>query len=372
MGTAVRKMIQSFCYSGYLLKQSNHTFQVLIPKSQSAHKPTDFRPISLCNISYKIISKLLTNRLKPIITKIISPWQAAFVPGRNIADNTIIAHEVIAYMKRTKRCSGVFRIKLDMSKAFDRMEWSFLLQVMQKMDFFPHWCQLIQQCISTVSISLLVNGSPTPAFFPTRGLRQGDSLSSCLFIICMEGFSQLIQHAESAGLIKGVKPTMQSPTITHLFFEDDCLLFSLAKACEDILHMLHMQQMTLNEKYLGINLFTSRNKIQCFVGTIDKMQSRLPGWQGKIINQEGRSTQIQAVLSSMATFHMNYFRMPKKTIQALNRIQRQYWWNKSTSKGISKSWNFISLPKRFGGLGFKNPQLFNLAMLTKLAWRLVA
>lgn len=143
------------------------------------------------------------------------------------------------------------------------------------------------------------------------------------------------------------------------------------EACEDILHMLNMQQMSLNEKYVGINLFTSKNKSQCFTSTTDKMQSRLQGWQGKIINQAGRSTQIQTLLNTMDNFHINYFLMPKSTVQALNKIQRKYWWNKTTYKGTYKSWNSFCFPKRFRGLGFKNPHMFNLVILKILARRLV-
>lgn len=106
-------MVQHFFRTCYLLKQLNYTYQVLIPKKLCVETPSDFRPIGLCNISYKVISKTLANRLKKHLHNIISPWQAAFVPGRNILDNTIIAHELIAYIKKTHIFSGAVAIKLD-------------------------------------------------------------------------------------------------------------------------------------------------------------------------------------------------------------------------------------------------------------------
>lgn len=102
-------------YDRYFVTSPQLTYQTLIPKYNCAHTPSEFRPISLCNITYKIISKLLALRLKPFLSKLVSPWQAAHVPGRNIMDNTIIAHEMVDYTKRTKLFPGVIAVKLDMT-----------------------------------------------------------------------------------------------------------------------------------------------------------------------------------------------------------------------------------------------------------------
>lgn len=117
LGNDVIKMLQEFFRHGKLLKELNHTYQTLIPKNICIQTPSDFRPISLCNISYKIISKIMTNRLKPILHKIISPWQAAYVPGRNIMDNSIIAHEIVHPMKNTRAIHGVV-LKIGYVKSF--------------------------------------------------------------------------------------------------------------------------------------------------------------------------------------------------------------------------------------------------------------
>ncbi len=127
--------VQNFFTSGKLVKQSNHTFIALIPKVEGASKVNQFRPISLCNVSYKIAAKILASRLKGILPRIVSPWQDAFVPGRLIQDNTIIAQEVVSSMKKSIAKDGFMAIKLDMEKAYDMMEWSFLLNIL------PHHSQ---------------------------------------------------------------------------------------------------------------------------------------------------------------------------------------------------------------------------------------
>jgi hypothetical protein len=191
--------VQNFFRSGFLLKELNHTHLALIPKIENPSKVSHFRPISLSNFAYKIISKILANRLKPLLKKIISPHQSAFLQGRSIHDNSILAHELFHSMKKKRGRGGLMALKLDMEKAFDRLEWSFLAKVFSCLGFSAHWIQLIQQCISTVSFSLLLNGSPFGKFFPGRGIRQGDPLSPFLFILGMEALSRLFIKEEQLG-----------------------------------------------------------------------------------------------------------------------------------------------------------------------------
>jgi len=148
-----------------------------------------YRPISLCNIIYKIISKLLANRLKPLLDKIISPFQTTFVPGRLIQDNSILAHEMLYTLKSKCGLGGLMAINIDIEKAFDKMEWSFLFSIMNKLGFHAKWINWIRLCISTSSFSVLLNGSSFGHFKPARGLRQGDPLSPFLFIIGTEVIS---------------------------------------------------------------------------------------------------------------------------------------------------------------------------------------
>ncbi|XP_026399242.1 uncharacterized protein LOC113295103 [Papaver somniferum] len=377
VGRDIVHLVQQFFASGQFPSHINQTFQVLIPKQEIATKPGDYRPISLC---------------------------------RNIYDNEIIAQEMVHYMKNTKAKMGVVGVKLDMDKAFDRMEWFFLHQMLLHLGFPLKWCQLINHCVRTASISLLMNGVPMEPIFPTRVLRKGNAISPYLFILFMEGFSRLIISATTEKLIDPIKPAVASPQISHLFFADDCLLFIKGnrksvsnlmhiikkftsascqmvnlgnssvffnkhmgrESCEEITRMLNMKELDLNEKYLGTNLIIPRSRDKCFDISIQKMQHRLPGWQGKLINQVGRTVQVQSTLSSTVQYQMGIFMLPDKTHKKINQIQRKYLWNHKKNKGFNpKSWSSIWNSKKSGGLGFKDSKKFNIALLTKLAWRLL-
>ena len=197
VGPEVTQGVLSCFNSGHILHAINHTFITFIPKVKTPAKITEFRPISLCNVIYKLISKVIANRLKGILPSIISEAQSAFVPGRLIMDNVLVAFETLHHMHSTKiGREGAMAMKLDMSKAYDWVEWSFLETIMRKMGFHPKWVSLFMNCISTVSYSILVNGEPHGFLKPSRGIRQGDPISPYLFLLCAEGLHYLISNAK--------------------------------------------------------------------------------------------------------------------------------------------------------------------------------
>ena len=163
-----------------------------------------FRPISLCNVLYKIYSKVLANRLKKFLPSLIYEHQSTFAKERLILDNIMVAFETLHHMKNHNSGKhGFMAIKLDMSKAYDWVEWVYLERLMEKMGFRARWVALMMSCVKTVSYSIMVNGEPTGVIYHKRGIRQGDPLSPFLFLLCMEGLHALIKHSARNGDIKG-------------------------------------------------------------------------------------------------------------------------------------------------------------------------
>jgi hypothetical protein len=210
----------------------NDTYICLIPKKKNPTHPGDFRPISLCNVILKIITKTMANRLKLILPDVISQNQSAFVPGRMITDNTLVAYEVFHFFNQNTSKKGYMGIKTDMAKAYDRVEWPFLQTTLETMGFPQHMTDTIMRCVRSVSFSILLNGKPTKSFKPKKGLRQGDPLSPYLFILCANVFSGLITKAQMDKEIHGVKVAHGAPAISHLLFADDSLLFCRASEKE--------------------------------------------------------------------------------------------------------------------------------------------
>ena len=259
VGGLVTKTILDFLNLGITPPKFNETHIVLIPKTKSPKRVIEFRPISLCNVIYKLASKTLANRLKNILPAIISYTQSAFVNGRLITDNVLVVFEMMHRINLKK--TGTTRemaLKLDMSKAYDRVEWARLEKIMEKLGFHSRWRRLMMQCISSVTYDVRINGKPSGHIIPTRGLRQGDPLSPYLFLLCAEGLSALIKKASADGLLEGISVSRGGPCLSHLFFVDDSLIFCKAtiEECEVL-----QRVMSKNEKASGQQLNRSKTSL---------------------------------------------------------------------------------------------------------------
>ena len=188
------KAVLSVLNSGHVLTKINFTHILLILKKKDPQAMPDYRPISLSNVVSRMVSKVLANRVKGTVPNIISNAQSAFVPDRLITDNTTVAYEMLHRLRnRRQRKVGHMAIKLDISNAYDRVEWEFLRNIMLKMIFSAKWVDQAIQGMSSSSYSMLINGEPRGFISSSRGIKQGDSLSPYLFLFCVEGLSGLLR-----------------------------------------------------------------------------------------------------------------------------------------------------------------------------------
>ncbi|MCH79622.1 cysteine-rich receptor-like protein kinase, partial [Trifolium medium] len=219
----VMRFILEFHRNCRLTKGLNATFIALIPKVDSPQQLNDFRPISLVGSLYKILAKVLANRLRLVMGSVISESQTAFVKDRQIMDGILIANEAVDEARRSKKELILF--KVDFEKAYDFVDWGYLDAVMGRMGFPTLWRKWIRECVSTEAASVLVNGSPTGEFPLKRGLRQGDLLSPFLFLLAGEGLHVLMEAMVERNLFTGYRVGELAPvSVSHLQFVDDTLL----------------------------------------------------------------------------------------------------------------------------------------------------
>jgi hypothetical protein len=204
-GVLKEEIIQAvllFFQTGHMPEGVNDTSIVLIPKVDNPCDLKDFRPISLCNVIYKIISKCLVNRLRPLLGEVISENQSAFVPGRLLTDNALLAFECLHFLEHGATANNPYcAYKLDLSKAYDRVDRGFLLRVMKMRGFSPKWMSIIEGLLHNGSVGVRINDCNSHFFLTSRGVRQGDPISPILFNFMADVFTKILYKAASGGQI---------------------------------------------------------------------------------------------------------------------------------------------------------------------------
>jgi hypothetical protein len=288
--------------------------------------------------------------MRPLLSKIIDPSQAVFVPHRWITENVVLAQEVVHSFKQMKKKKGSVGFKLDFHKAYDCLEWDFIATVLKGFGFDQKVVQLIHQCISTVNFTPLLNGYKSASFTTFRGIRQRDPLSPYLFILCSELLDRLINREVVNGSIKGVTLAPNAPIISKLSYADDVILFCGARISEvarlmecvdkfcgwsglivnrdkfgiftskgvhpqfirQIMSQWGFKLLPKDSKYLGLPLFLSANKSKDLAFIKEKLEARVCGWKGKCLSWMGRATLIKPVAQATPIYGMSAFKFLKK------------------------------------------------------------
>ncbi|KAL0439728.1 UNVERIFIED_CONTAM: hypothetical protein Slati_2455800 [Sesamum latifolium] len=306
IGGDICAAIMEFFHSGRLLKQINATLLVLIPKVQLPVRVSDYRPIACCNVIYKVVTKILVRRMQRILHLLIDHTQTAFVPGRSISDNVMLAQELLAGYNQVRlppRCT----IKVDIQKAYDSVNWDFILEALRIFNFPPRFIGWIEQCITTVTFSVSLNGS-------------------------MHG------NTHSAHFIKDT--LAEFATMSGLHVNPNKSQIILSKAVQTgrqaILDLLGFQEGSLPIKYLGVPLVSSRLTIADCQPLIEKIDNRLAGWSQFNLSLAGRTQLIKLVLSSLHTYWASVFILPKSIINVIEGRIRKFLWQGSNGRGYAK------------------------------------
>ena len=347
----------------------NRTLIALIPKIQSPETLSNSRPISLCNIVHKIVTKIIVARLRPYLDKLISALQTAFVPGRKGIDNAIIVQEVLHTISKKKGRVGYMALKIDLEMAYNKLEWSFIRDMLIRANLPSDLIDIIMSCISTISMSILFNGEALDLIYLSRGIRQVNPLSPYLFNLCMEFLGQLIEEKCNAKLWQPVKASCSGPAFSHLFFANDLVLFAKAdhtncSAIRDFLDdfcslsgqaisdaksrvyflpnvdrdsresfcdILGFTSTPSLGKYLGIPIKHPGSSSQDFNFILDRMKTKLARWKANLLSLASRAVLIQASSAAIPMYVMQCTHILNKSLEGIDRVNRNFLWGSSES-----------------------------------------
>lgn len=408
LGAEVIVSIGNFFQSAFLPASTNATILTLVPKKPGASKIVDYRPISCLNTLYKVVSKLLVSRLKPVLSSLILPNQTAFVEDRLLLENTILASEIVNNYHKE---NGPKRItfKVDIKKAFDTISWEFIFNCLQGLNFPGQFMRWLQACICTTNFTVGYNGTVQGYFKGKRGLRQGDPLSLYLFVIAMNCLSLMLNKAAEEGKFN-YHHNCQSSKLTHLCFADDLLIFldgtlssvqnvlqvlqefehrsglaiSLQKSCffaaglnDEEVHTITtvtgLPSGSLPIRYLGVPLCTRKLSIINCEPLLQQVKGKINSWCAKSLSFGGKLQLINTVISGITNFWCSTFILPKLCIRKINSLCSAFLW-KGTLDGhhtARVSWETLTKSKKHGGLGIRDLTVWNRACIIKLIWLLL-
>ena len=346
VGDDLSKAVQYFFQTTKLPSAFNSTAIALVPKCSNPNSIRDFRPISCCTVVYKCITRIMANRLKKYMPQMVSNSQSAFIPGRSISDNILMAQELVRGYGRSTlspRCA----IKIDLQKTFDTLDRRFILQVLTVMQFPSRYIGWIRSCITNPMFSISINGGLVGYFKGARGVRQRDPLSPYLFVIAMNVLSKLLDAAAKHGVFM-YHPKCKKISLTHLCFADDLLIFSkgnlssilgiqnvlnvfyamsgLQLNCakselfssgvgkgnlDEIQHVTGFKTGSLPVRYLGVPLVTRRLTDKDCRPLVERITSRINHWSAKLLSFAGRLQLVQTVLYTIQNYWCRQFLLPK-------------------------------------------------------------
>ncbi|KAJ4794364.1 RNA-directed DNA polymerase (reverse transcriptase)-related family protein [Rhynchospora pubera] len=408
-----------------LVAQIQHVFQservpqkwldcsvVLIPKKEEPETPAEFRPISIGTVLYRLVMKIIANRLRPFLKNVISDEQTAFMKGRHIADNILLVKEILHSFGSKNYKQEAFLLKADITKAFDMLNWEFLTCAMRYLGMPEKIISLMITSFQRARVTIKINGKGDGFIAPNRGLRQGCPMSPYGFIIAMELLSRCLNMAHTRGKIIGTKLAHTSPVVTHIIYADDLVLTGLtyerelnefnrilqvfgvasglsvnpakskiwfSKYCrhesiDRVTTILQASTACDGERYLGALLAQKNSPRKMGLILLDRMKAKMAGWKTNMLSHAGRLVLIKSVLASLPVYFMSFEVIPKGIIKQMNSLLAKFFWGKVGQDRYMTfiSWKKICTPIDRGGLAVKDLQCFGEALFQKLLWFLMS
>lgn len=407
LGEEVVGSIHQFFHSSFLPATANSTILTLVPKFPGASCIVDYRPIACLNTLYKVISRLLVSRLKPILQGLIVPNQTAFVKDRLLVENTVLASELVNGYHKNKAPKRI-TLKVDIAKAFDTLSWDFLFSCLDALQLPPRFTSWLKACICTTSFTVGYNGTVNGYFKGKRGLRQGDPLSPYLFVIAMNSLSLMLNKVAEEGKLSYHQNCHQTK-LTHLSFADDLLIFidGSIESVQTVLKTLHefeqrsglavsfqktsffasglseeeiatiqastgMSCASLPMRYLGVPLSSKKLSLHSCQPLIQQVKAKFSSWTVKTLSFAGRLLLIKTVISGITTFWCSSFILPMACVKVINSMCGAFLWTGGIEGNHSArvSWDKVTNTKEQGGLGIRDLATWNKACILKLVWLL--
>lgn len=376
---------------------------VLLRKKHDAQCINDYRPISLIHSFAKLFTKVLARRLAPHMNELVKPNKSAFIRSRLIHENFKAVQLTAKFLNRRKVPSSL--LKIDIAKAFDSVNWVFLLDLLQHLGFSRRWVNWISIILSSASTKVILKGSPGRRICHARGLRQGDPLSPLLFVLVMEVLNALFRLADGRGLLKVLHPLLRERAF---MYADDVVIFTspdqqdlaLIRAILDIFAGASGLKTNLNKclispiqcdldatvallshfpgkvdpfsiKYLGIPLGLKKLNKADLQPLVDKVANRLSTWKAGMLNRAGRTVLIKSTLSAIPTHIALAVNISPWVISCIDDVRRCFLWRGSQSaKGghCLLAWPRVCRPPEIGGLGIIDLQKFGYARRMRWHW----
>ncbi|GKV19162.1 hypothetical protein SLEP1_g29456 [Rubroshorea leprosula] len=403
----VTAAVLDFFDSGKILKQINATNITIVPKVSCPNVVSDYRPIACCNVIYKVISKLLTQRINEVLSMLVSSNQTAFVKGRSITTNLLICQDLVRNYHRSKgpaRCL----MKIDLQKAYDSVDWGFVNAMLRGLNFLDRFINWLMLCVSTTRFSVSINGQPKGYFQGQRGLQQGDPIPPYLFVLVMEYLTRKLKELDMQEKFK-YHSKCRVMQLTHLIFVDDIMLFCKADEESTVLMMQKFEEFArvsrlevnrmnsqvffsgvregqkvaliqklgfaegqLPVRYLGLPFISKKLSPKACQLIIDKIHQRIGSWATKFLSYASRFQLVNSVLFHIQVFWSGALLIPKKVLKLIDAACRNFiWCGKWNYNAMSLvAWDDVCVPRKEGGLRVKQLLHWNKVALGKLVWNI--